>query len=62
MNILALFFDETKPCPEQIINCDKLREEYKQDLEKINKSNCSACAITKLKSRYINTILNERIS
>jgi len=59
MNILALFFDDTKPCPNEIPNCEQLREDYKKDLEKLNQTKCSQCAITNLKSRYINKILKK---
>jgi hypothetical protein len=52
------FFDDSKPCPSEIPNCERLREEYKKELSLLNPKACKPCMINGIKSKYINIIAN----
>lgn len=56
--IVMDFFDDSKPCPPEIKDCEKLRQEFKTEISKINPRACSACIINGIKSKYINIIQN----
>ena len=50
------FFDDAKPCPPEIKNCEELRKQYKQDLNTLNPRTCKPCQLTSLKNKYLNII------
>jgi hypothetical protein len=48
------FFDFTRECPEKILNCKELRDEYFLQLKKLEKYNmCTPCKIPFLQERII---------
>lgn len=54
---IADFFDNSKKCPDQIENCEKLRASYFTSLNALSSSkNCKNCDIYELKNFYLNKI------
>lgn len=48
------FFNFDKPCPEQIQNCEKHREEYIRKVKFVDKLGvCTPCEVTNIKNYYI---------
>ena len=48
------FFNLDLPCPGSIINCEKAREQYKNEREElIRRGGCGGCLERALKSKYI---------
>ena len=59
MDIQQLFFDFSVPCPSNIPNCEKLREDYKSEYEDLKKSpGCTSCMERNLRNKYIMFILS----
>jgi len=56
--MISDFFEDNKPCPPEIPNCEKLRQDYKKEISNINPRACSPCMINGIKSKYINIISN----
>lgn len=54
------FFDDSKPCPSEIVDCEKLRQDYKQELSLINPKACQPCVLNSLKNKYINIISSRK--
>jgi hypothetical protein len=53
------FFDFDNPCPPEIINCAKLREDYKSELDKLRRSEgCTSCMERSLRNKYIMYIMS----
>lgn len=53
------FFDDSKPCPEEIHNCESLRTQYKEEIQKLEASGaCSGCILRSLKQKYLTFILS----
>jgi len=53
------FFDFNKPCPDTIQNCMDLRKKYEDDIQTLGfSSGCSKCAVNRIKSKYIDIIVN----
>ena len=50
------FFDDTKPCPPEYPDCEKLRQDYREELSRINPRACKPCVLNSLKNKYINII------
>lgn len=42
------FFDDSKPCPDHIHNCEQLRKQYFSLKNSLSSSNCTTCNITDL--------------
>lgn len=62
-SMVLRFFEPKEDCPDEIPNCSQLREQYMSELNKINNSNsCISCATTRLKSKYINLIINNNLN
>ena len=57
MDITSIFafFDTTKPCPESILDCSKLREEYLREINSLT-SNCKECERVSIRDKYIKII------
>ncbi|NBO99113.1 MAG: hypothetical protein EBU90_03165 [Proteobacteria bacterium] len=54
MDYIMQFFDMTRPCPEQIQDCEKHRAAYTAEYEAIkSKGGCGTCMERNLKQRYI---------
>jgi hypothetical protein len=52
------FFDYTRDCPTEIINCKQLREEYLQELKELQKYGmCTMCKIPFLQEKIIQTFI-----
>lgn len=57
-DIQAKFFDFTRPCPEEIPDCEKLRSNYSDELNKYKEQGlCTGCIERSLKGKYITFIL-----
>ena len=55
----AIFFDFEKPCPDYIPNCEKLREEYKKELETyLSQGYCGGCVERSIKNKYTTFVLS----
>lgn len=51
---LLQFFNKEKPCPQEIVNCESLREEYFKDLiNRTSQTNCIHCAQVEIRDKYI---------
>ena len=53
------FFDTDSPCPADIRNCDKLKEQYMQELAKSRDMSCKQCVNLQLRDKYLKLILSE---
>ena len=52
------FFNFEKPCPEQIPNCQGLRDEYISEIKKYSNENvCNSCMERTIRNKYITFIL-----
>jgi len=59
MDIQQQFFDFDQPCPPEIPNCIKLREDFKTELSDVQKTqNCTSCMERNLRNKYIMFILS----
>lgn len=48
------FFDLNAPCPEDIINCNSVREQYKNEFEDVKRrGGCGGCIERALRNKYI---------
>jgi len=54
------FFDKDKPCPEQIPNCDELRQKYFQELE-VKGTGCTSCETRKIRDKYLDMLINIKL-
>jgi hypothetical protein len=52
-------FEDDKPCPSEIEDCDKLREQYKKDISAVNPKTCKPCVINSIKNKYLNIIASK---
>lgn len=53
-NIQHSFFDFNAPCPEDIINCSEVREQYKKEWEELKRrGGCGGCMERSLRNKYI---------
>jgi hypothetical protein len=59
--IIEEFFDSEKPCPSEVPMCDKVRQAYKDELDKASSSGCSQCAKNGIKSRFMEAIWKEAV-
>jgi len=58
--IIGEFFNLDLPCPKEIPMCEQLRVSYNNELKKFESSGgCSSCFKSRLKSKFIEAILNE---
>jgi len=48
------FFNLEAPCPDSIIGCETVREQYKKELEDLkSRGACGGCAERSLKNKFI---------
>jgi hypothetical protein len=59
--IIEEFFNSEKPCPPEVPMCDKVRQAYKDELDKASSSGCSQCAKNGIKSRFMEAIWKEAV-
>ena len=53
-DIQLKFFDLAQPCPDNIINCESVREQYKNELEQLrSRGGCGGCMERSLRNKYI---------
>lgn len=50
------FFNIETKCPNNIPNCEALREQYIRELNEMLPSGCSNCTVGKLKVKYLELI------
>lgn len=61
MEKVIQFFDYSLPCPEEVTDCQGLRNQYSAELEEARKKGgCPPCIERNLRNKYILTI-QERI-
>lgn len=54
------FFNFDKPCPNQIVNCEKRRKEYLKRVKFVESLGlCTPCEVTNIKNYYIMTFKEE---
>jgi len=48
------FFNLNEPCPDDIINCDSVREQYKKEYQDLTaRGACGGCLERSLRNKYI---------
>lgn len=61
-SIIKDFFEPFLKCPEQVKDCQKLREDYDKRLDVLKKAgNCTDCNVSYLKIYFIKNILEKNI-
>lgn len=61
--VIEEFFNFEKPCPSQVPMCEKLREAYKAEVDKLNNQpGCSQCAKNTIKSRFMEEVWKQAVS
>jgi len=51
------FFDRDKPCPQEIKNCEELREKYFLEIESRG-SGCTSCEQREIRDKFLDIIIN----
>lgn len=54
------FFDFNTPCPKEIKNCSKLRQNFTTELTYLTAGMCTNCDYRRLKNLYIAIIKNNK--
>lgn len=58
-DIQQKFFNFDEPCPSNILNCEQIRKEYKDEVEKYKAQGiCGGCVERSIKSKYITIIMS----
>ena len=58
-DIASRFFDKEQTCPEEIIDCEKLKNEYFSKLDTLKvRGGCSPCIERGLRNQFIEKIKN----
>jgi hypothetical protein len=53
-DVQQTFFDFENECPGEIMDCENLRNQYKEELQKLEQSgSCSGCLKRSLQQKYI---------
>jgi hypothetical protein len=53
-DITSKFFDNSQPCPDEIADCQALREEFNRTLDAAKRNGgCSACAERNIRNGFI---------
>ena len=56
--IINNFFDLEKECPPEMVDCERIRNEYNEDIKKLeNMGVCTSCLKRSLRNKYITYIL-----
>lgn len=59
MEKIMQFFNYSLPCPSEFSNCEALRVEYQDNLERLKRSGgCSKCAENRIKNDFIIKLQN----
>jgi hypothetical protein len=57
--VQANFFNFDLPCPNEVVNCENIRAEYKSELDKYKAQGaCNSCIERSLRNKYITIILS----
>ena len=56
MSIYDEFFNLSGPCPESILDCSQLRQNYKEELDKLQNRGCSGCGLVQLKADFMTEV------
>jgi hypothetical protein len=59
--IVSEFFELDTPCPPEIPMCDKVRQAYKDEIDKLSSSGCSQCAKNGIKTKFMEAIWQEAV-
>lgn len=54
------FFEENKPCPAEIPNCESLRAKYFEEIKKLDPRSCKPCVMNSIKNKFINFINSQK--
>lgn len=59
---VEVFFNNSQPCPPEIIDCEKLRIDYAQEVAGAQNPNggCSPCKMRGIRNKYINIITSQK--
>lgn len=58
-DIQRRFFDFNEECPDEILNCSKIREEYSAEIERYKTQGiCGGCIERSLRNKYATIILS----
>ena len=58
-DIQLKFFNFDEPCPAEIPNCERIRQEYQKELDRYKEQGvCSSCIERSLRNKYITIILS----
>jgi len=57
-NLISEFFDFNGPCPDNVPNCQELREQYQKDIQTVRDYGCRPCAETRIKVKYMEIVWN----
>jgi len=60
--IVEAFFDSSRPCPIEILECEQLRAKYNEEVDNLNKQGCSQCQKNSIKSKYLEDVWKKAIS
>lgn len=60
--IIDQFFDLSKPCPTQIIECEQIRDKYKQEIDALTAQGCTQCKKNGVKAKYLEDVWKLAIS
>lgn len=60
MSLILDFFDCNKKCPEEISNCNELRNNFLKEKGNLKDFHCTGCEEATLKSKYIDIILSNK--
>jgi hypothetical protein len=53
-DVASKFFDNNQPCPQEITDCQSLRDEYNRTLDAIKRQGgCNSCAERNLRNGFI---------
>jgi len=60
--IIEQFFDLSKPCPSQIVECEQIRGKYKAEVDALTAEGCSQCKKNGVKAKYLQDVWKSAIS
>jgi len=60
--ITEAFFDSSRPCPPQIMECEQLRAKYNEELQTLTNQGCTQCQKNNIKSKYLEEVWKKAIS
>ena len=58
--MISDFFEENKPCPNEIPNCESLRAKYLEEIKNLDPRSCKPCVTNSIKNKFINFINSQK--